>query len=190
VAVALAAVIGVPTAAFAHRLGEVLGLTNQGTPVATDQLRESQDAKLAEAMRELQFPGQMRLLGERDGVTFYATRNAAGAFCFAIDGGGPDVTPSSPRGVGCAPAGVFPSPDRPILGFPVRTGSPYISFLAGFAADGVARVDLVDADGAAIVSAPVGDNLYAATDIPHVAAAAIVAYDENGNVAYRKELHG
>jgi hypothetical protein len=194
IAVALAAAVAVPAAAFGHRLGEALGLTNQGTPVATDELRESRDTKLAEAMRELQFPGQMQLLGERDGVTFYATRNADGAFCFAIDGGGPDVTPTSPRGVGCAPAG-FPSPDRPIMGFPVigpggatPEHSPFLQFLAGFAADGVARVDLVDGNGATIVSAPVVDNLYAATDIPHVAVAAIVAYDADGQVVYRKEL--
>jgi hypothetical protein len=194
IAVALAAAIAVPAAAFGHRLGDALGLTNQGTPVATDQLRESRDTKLAEAMRELQFPGQMQLLGERDGVTFHATRNADGAFCFAIDGG-PEVTPSSPRGVGCAPAGFFPSPERPIMGFPVigpggatPERSPYLHFLAGFAADGVARVDLVDANGATIVSAPVADNLYAATDIPQVAAAAIVAYDAEGHVVYRKEL--
>jgi hypothetical protein len=63
-----------------------------------------------------------------------------------------------------------------------------LQFLAGFAADGVARVDLVDGNGATIVSAPVVDNLYAATDIPQVAVAAIVAYDADGHVVYRKEL--
>jgi hypothetical protein len=126
----------------------------------------------------------------RDGVSFYATRNASGAFCFAIDGGGTEVTPSTPRGVGCAPAGFFPTQGRPILGFPMRARSPYLRFMAGFAADGVARVDLVDADGGTIVSAPVSDNLYAATDIPQVAAAEIVAYGGNGQVLYRQELHG
>jgi hypothetical protein len=139
----------------------------------------------------------MQLLGTRGGVTFYATRNAEGAFCFAIDGGGSDVTPTSPRGVGCAPVGFFPSADRPIMGFPVigpggatPQHSPFLHFLAGFAADGVARVELIDANGGTIVSAPVSDNLYAATDIPQVAVAAIVAYDAEGHVVYRQELHG
>ncbi len=184
VAALVAAAVAVPAAAFADRIGQIFGLSNQGTPVATSRLPEYQDTKLAEAIREMQWPAQMQLLGERNGVTFYATRKANGEFCFAMD-----AVTRPLEGVSCVPPGLFPSPKRPIIGLPV--GDRFnAGVLAGFAADGIARVNVVDAAGATIVSAPVADNLYAAVDVPQVQAGAIVALDGNGNVLYRQPVSG
>jgi hypothetical protein len=90
-----------------------------------------------------------------------------------------------------APIPRFPAAGRPIFGIPMTRGTDdpgttkIVTYLAGIAADGIAHVDLVAADGSTIVSAPVSDNIYDAPSVPAVPAAAVVAYDGNGNVVYR-----
>ena len=82
VAVALIAAVAVPAAAFAGKLGDLLGLSNEGTPVATSSLDLSKDTGLNEAMQQLAFPSAMHLLGNRNGVSFYAARSADGDYWF------------------------------------------------------------------------------------------------------------
>lgn len=184
---ALAVAVAIPAAAFADDIGGLLGLSNQGTTVASSSLPEAQISGFAQAMQELHWPGQSQLLGVRDGLAFHAAINADGAFCLAI--GAVDEQP--PQMVGCAPSGMFPSTGRPILGLPMTRGTDdpgttkIVPYLIGIAVDGIARVDLVAADGSTIVSAPVTDNIYDASDVPAVPAAAVVAYDGNGNAVYR-----
>jgi hypothetical protein len=178
VAALVALGVAAPAAAFADRIGTLVGLSNQGTPVPTSDLPEWRDTKLAEAMQELRFPSQMQKLGERAGISFYASRRADGALCVAVDSSGGS-------GVGCTDR--FPSPGLPVLDFShfraARTG--VVDRLAGFAADGVASVAVVDDAGTTIASAPVVDNLYAAVDLPQVPAAAVVARDSAGNELHR-----
>src|SRR5205807_2306624 len=74
----------VPAAAFAGRLGDLLGISNEGTAVSTSQVLPGQD-KLDQALADMRVGSTMQLLGTLNGVSFYAARNADGQFCLAID---------------------------------------------------------------------------------------------------------
>ena len=176
--VALAAAVVLPAAAFAGKLGDLLGLSNRGTPVATKSLDLSKDTGLDEAMEQLAFPSAMHLLGTRNGVSFYAARRADGDYCFAIES-------KVARGVGCDLNGTFPSPARPVMVFP-----PLIQF-AGYAADGVATVAGIDASGNTVITASVSQNLFASTvPGPFPLVVAIEALDTHGDVLATEPLPG
>ncbi len=177
-ALALTAAVALPAAAFAARLGDLLGLSNQGTPVATNSLDLAKDTGLSEAMHQLAFPSAMHLLGKKNGVSFYAARRADGDYCFAIES-------TAARGVGCDLNGTFPSPARPVMVFP-----PLIQF-AGFAADGVTTVAGIDASGNTVISAPVSQNLFASTTPgPFPSVVAIEVLDTHGDVVATEHLPG
>ena len=177
-ALALAVAVALPAVAFAGKLEDLLGLSNQGTPVSTSSLDLSKDTGLEEAMRQLAVPSTMQLLGTENGVSFYAGRRAGGEHCFAIQS-------TVGRGVGCDLTGNFPSPSRPVMVFP-----PLIQF-AGYAADGVATVTGIDASGNAVISAPVRRNLFASTTRgPFPSVVAIEALDADGNVLATAHLPG
>jgi hypothetical protein len=177
-ALALTAAVALPAAAFAGKLGDLLGLSNHGTPVATNSLDLSKDTGLNEAMQQLAFPSAMHLLGKKNGVSFYTARRADGDYCFAIES-------TVARGVGCDLNGTFPSPARPVMVFP-----PLIQF-AGYAADGVATVTGIDASGKTVISAPVSQNLFAsATPGPFPSVVAIEALDTHGDVVATEHLPG
>jgi hypothetical protein len=177
-AVALAAAVSVPTVAFAARLGDLLGLSNQGTPVATSSLPLSQDSKLNEAVGDLGFPSTLRLLGTENGVDFYASRTPDGRYCFAIEKDGVR------GGVGCDLAGTFPSPAAPVWIFP-----PYEGF-NGYAADGVATVEGLDASGHVVVSVPVSENLFAAPAGDYRNVTTVEAFDTQSTQVWTRQLPG
>ncbi|HET8652369.1 MAG TPA: hypothetical protein VFM13_07335 [Gaiellaceae bacterium] len=54
----------------------------------------------------------------------------------------------------------------------------------GIAADGVAKVALVDADGQVVAETPVVDNLYDFGSVPPGNAVRVVAYDATGEVVF------
>ena len=171
IAVVLAAtVIAVPAVAFADTIGNALGISNQGTTVATSDTPLSSYPELNAAMQQLGL-STMQLLGVRDGISFYAARNPAGHFCFAF------ASPGGPgTGVGCRLDNAFPSPQDPLIDMfstPQR--------LAGFADDDVAEIALLDADGYTIATVPVSGNIYALTD-PPAGGTQVEALDANGNV--------
>jgi hypothetical protein len=176
-AAVVAAAIAVPAAAFAGDIGGLLGFSTQGQPVATSATPFAQTSGLNQALRELAVPSTLQLLATRDAITFYAARRPDGVVCFAVDSGGG-------KGVGCdlgSPSGVrFPSPERPIIDFS-RDGTE----LAGFAADGVANVALVDPTGATLAATPVIDNVYADAN-PPAGGVAVEALDAHGAVIYRR----
>lgn len=177
-ALALVAAVALPAAAFAGKLGDLLGLSNEGTTVATNSLDLSKDTGLDEAMQQLAFPSAMHLLGTRNGVSFYAARRADGHYCFAIES-------TVARGVGCDLNGTFPSPARPVMVFP-----PLIQF-AGYAADGVATVAGIDASDNTVITAPVSQNLFALTTPgPFSSVVAIEALDTHGDVLATEHLRG
>ena len=175
--VALAAVVAVPAGALAARLAHVLGLSNQGTPVATGSLSLMRATKLAEAVQELGVPASMHALGTRGGISFYVARRANGDYCFAIES-------DAGKGVGCDLTGEFPSPSRPVAVFP-----PFRRF-AGFAADGVASVEGLDASGAEVASVPVVGNVFAAPDQPTASIVSLAAIDSGGHVVWTWRLPG
>jgi hypothetical protein len=179
IAVALAAAVAVPATAFADKLGDLLGISNGGTPVPASSVVPG-ETELDDAMRELKVGGTMQSLGTLNGVAFYATRNADGNFCFAmvrLDG-------QFGKGFGCdLNADNFPSAKVQAITFPELTR------LQGVAADGVTTVQALDANGNVLDSTPVEDNLFASTTVvPAGAATAIRTLDADGNVTATQQL--
>jgi hypothetical protein len=172
--VVVAAALLVPAAYAADR---VLGISNEGTSVATSDVLPGQ-SQLDQALQEMQVGDTMQLLGTVNGVRIYAARNAGGHICLAID----HVAETYEKGVLCDlndPG--FPSADAKVLTFPGQ--------LQGVAADGVASVAFVDADGNVLDSTPVTDNLFASgTRIGMGVAAAVEALDANGAVLATQKL--
>ncbi len=179
IVVALVAAIAIPAAAFAGRLSDLLGISNSGTPVSVATVLPD-ETKLDSAMQELKVGGTMQSLGTLNGVAFYATRNADGNFCLAmvrVDG-------QFGKGFGCdLNADNFPSANVQALTFPAPAR------LQGVAADGVATVQALDANGNVLDSTPVENNLFASTtDLPEGTAAAIRTLDADGNVIATQQL--
>ena len=180
-ALAVVTAVAVPAVTFAGDIGDLLGISNQGTPVATSSLSLSQDTGLAQAMAELKDPATMHLLGTLNGTSFYAAQRPDGVYCFAVDSGGDG------KGFGCAALSptpdMFPSAQRPVFFFP-----PASVHLVGFAADGVASVSAVDASGAVLETVPVSKNIFAGPAVPDDATA-VEALDASGNVIATEPLH-
>jgi hypothetical protein len=178
---AVVAAVAVPATAFAGKLGDLLGISNGGTPVSASSVFPG-ESHLDQAMQELKVGGTMQYLGTLNGFAFYATRNTNGNFCFAIA----RVDGQFGKGFGCdLNADNFPSTDVKAITFP-----PAI-MLNGVAADGVATVEALDADGNVLASTPVQDNLFASgTPLPPGMAAAIRTLDADGNVLSTQPLPG
>jgi hypothetical protein len=176
IALTVSAAVAVPAVAFGGRLADVLGISNEGTPVSTSAVLPGQD-RLDQAMQELRVGGSMQSLGTLNGVSFYATRNGDGHLCLAIDG-------PYGKGFGCdLNAAGFPSSSAQVLTFP--TGLR----LQGVAADGVATVEALDAAGNVLDATPVTRNLFASDKaLPVGAARTIVTLDAKGNVTSRRAL--
>jgi hypothetical protein len=176
VAVTVVLAVAIPAAAFAGKLGELLGISNGGTTVSTSSVLPG-ETNLDAAMQQLKVSGTMQSLGTLNGVAFYATRNAAGDFCLAID------SPTG-KGFGCdQTADNFPTPTAQAFTFPVFT------HLRGVAADGVATVQALDDNGEVIDSTPVVDNLFASTKNLEIGAAATIrTLDNTGHVTATREL--
>jgi hypothetical protein len=179
IAAILAAVVAIPAVAFAGRLADALGISNGGTPVSTSAVLPGQ-GKLDQAMQELKVGSTMQLLGTLNGVTFYAARNADGRFCIAID----HASEQYEKGFGCyLNANGFPSAEVQVLVFP-----PALQ-LQGIAADGVAKVAFLDADGSVIDSTPVTNNLFASNvQLAPGQAVSIETFDAQGNVTSKRPL--
>jgi hypothetical protein len=181
---AVAAAICVPAVALAD--GGLFGFSTQGTPVATSATPFSQASGLQAAMDELDFPSTLQQIATRDGIAFYAAQRSDGRMCVAVDfAPGEDAHKAVACDLGnpsVAGEPGFPSQERPILDFS-RTGD----HLAGFAADGVTTVDLLDASGNVIASAPVEDNVYAKASTP-AGGSAVEALDGQGNVVYERSF--
>jgi hypothetical protein len=178
-AVALAVAVAVPAVAFAGALGNLLGISNEGSSVPTSSVLPG-ESQLDEALQGMNVGSTMQSLGTLNGVAFYATRNAAGDFCLAVD----RMTADHRKGVLCDLSDEnFPSTDVKAISFP-RT-------LLGVAADGVATVAFVDAAGNVIDSTPVVKNLFFSDDgqTPQAQAAAYLeTLDANGNVLTKQKL--
>jgi len=175
----LAVVIGVPAAAFADDIGGLLGFSNHGTAVAMKTL--SKDSSLIRDMRQLGFPSTLALLGTRQGIRFYAAQKPRG-YCLGVV---ESVTPAGSQrpasDVGCENGSdSFPSARNPVSVFPV--GGRF----AGFAADGVASVALVDGSGRTVASASVSQNLFVSGAMP-TGPVTVVALGAQGNVLARVE---
>jgi hypothetical protein len=173
--VLVAAVVLAPTAYAADRL---LGIGNEGTSVPTSSVLPGQ-TQLDEALQQLQVGDTMQELGTVNGVRIYAGRSETGHVCIAID----HVAQTYEKGVMCdwnEPG--FPDGDK-VLTFPGQ--------LQGIAADGVASVAFVDADGNVLDSTPVTDNLFASsTRIGLGVATYVEGLAADGHVVAKQQLRG
>jgi hypothetical protein len=179
IALACAVAVAIPAVAFAGKLADVLGISNAGTTVSTSDVLPGQSL-LDQAMQQLEVGATMQYLGTLDGVAFYATRNADGNFCLAVD----HVDEQYDKGFGCdLNSDGFPSADVKALTFPPA------SMLEGVAADGVAIVEALDADGSGLASTPVVSNLFVSgTQLPAGSVAYIETLDANGNVLTKQPV--
>ena len=181
VAVAVTVSVAVPAVAFAGQLGSLLGITNEGTSIPTGSVLPG-ESRLDEALQSMNVGPTMQSLGTVNGTVFYATRNATGDFCLAVD----RTTTAIGKGVLCDyNDDNFPSADVKAISFP--------KMLLGVAADGVATVALLDANGNVIDSTPVVDNLFASSEQPGQQppdAAYLETLDNNGNVLSKQKLPG
>lgn len=175
-----AAAIGVATAGRATESAQRYDhLANNGVPVVVSE-------RNADILRSGGGEPVLNRLAVRGGLTFYAGRGDTGGPCYAL---GPVET----GGVGALaclrPPASFPSPDAPILdmsgaSIDPRTGSTTFLGLSGFAADGVASVGVIGADGV-LHDAEVRDNVYYA-DLPRLQAKALIAVDASGEEIFRR----
>jgi len=181
--------IAVPTAAFADQIGQVLGLTNSGTPVAGTQLPDWQ----LSALQTTGFPtNTIRLLGNRGGMSFYVSRQPSGGTCFAI-GLTPDAATTRIDALRCgSQLGSFPSSTDPLADFSTSSttadGGIQVTTLAGFAADPIASIAVLDANNNAIYTTPVVDNIYYSDGVADSPATSIAALDSQGRIVYTKQL--
>jgi hypothetical protein len=180
-------IVAVPAVAFADQIGQILGLSNPGSPVATGQLPPWQ----LSALQSVGFPTQgVRLLGDRDGTSFYVSKQPDGNYCFGI-GFAPAVSPRIDALACGDQLGTFPSANEPIADLSGISTSPdgsiRVNKLAGFATDAISRIELINSNGDVVEVVPVADNIYAANPA-NVPVAAIAAVDQQGKIIYEKKL--
>jgi hypothetical protein len=199
VAAAVVVALTLPALAFSGFLDSLFGFSNPGTSVSTGALDLS-DAQILQ-QHGIDVGRGIKLLATRDGIAFYATHATDGSTCLLSGPAGGTAPTSILIGTPCERD--FPSPQQPLLGAyvlvrkPVTTsgklGLQSVAGLYGLAADGVAAVEAIDANGNVILKAPVTDNVYRTfldpqhTDIS-VPAAKIVALNANGNVVYTEAI--
>jgi hypothetical protein len=190
-AIALAVVLAVPALALSGQLGSLFGFANEGKSVDTSNL----DLQTASALDITGArPGTLKLLASRAGVGIYAARDKSGNLCYFL---GPPQRPDE-RGLGggCLNAEAsarFPSPEQPVIdmtAFVYRPGATgeRVTRLAGVAADGVARVQVLGVECGVIAEAQVVANVYVNADVRDQAAVGIQALGDSGERVYLKKL--
>ena len=191
VAVAIAVVLAVPALALSGALGDLFGFSNHGTPVNENNI----DLNSASALRVTGVaPGSVKLLASRGGVGIYAARTPGGNLCYFL--GGPQRPDANGLSGGCLNAAAsarFPSPEQPLVDMTVFMYKPgadgeTITRLAGVAADGVAKVEVLGSECHVVADAAVVDNVYVDSSLPDTPAVGIRALDGNGKQVYHEKL--
>jgi hypothetical protein len=192
IAAAVAVALAVPTLGIGSRLLDLFS----GDPVSSDELSPQalhvlgamsagvQPRLPASAQESMARVGaaNLRRIATRDGNSYYVADRAGGGLCLTITHAG-DRNPFV--GYLCSPD--FPSPKQPLADESVFGGSveaPVVRRLEGFAADGVAGVEVIAVDGSRVTT-PVQDNVYLRTeDLPSERVREIVAVDSAGSPLY------
>lgn len=126
------------------------------------------------------------LMATRGGRSFYRLASGPGSNCYAV---GPALREPDAFGqIHCAEP--F-SRSNPLLDFTVLHGSPNLEYVQlyrveGIAADGVAAIELRDANGSTLGEAKVLDNVYHFDVLPNTRVETFVALHERGNVVERR----
>lgn len=160
-------------------------VSNRGTPFSSLLPRDERVLSFME--REGGPVEEISILATRGDRSFYRLRDN----CY---GTGPASPTKQVFGqVGCTDN--FPSAERPVFDFTVfgsTAGSDErpepqtmtVHTSQGIAADGVAKVALLDADGQVVAETSVLDNIYSFDRVPTGNAAKLVAYSATGEVVF------
>jgi hypothetical protein len=161
--------------------GDLTRVSNHGRPVNPGPLQRK-EMENVEAT-------SVALLAARDNRSFYRLSRDDGNVCYAINSStepdhiGNTVCPLTPTS--------FPTPSTPVLDLSVfestshTPGDFHVVAAQGFAADGVASVELVDGKGHLIARRWNADNVYALDVPPGRVATGVVAYDADGAEVFR-----
>lgn len=165
-------------------------VSNRGTPFSSLLPRDEQALSRMRGgvgVPESISADDVSILGTRGDRSFYRL----GDHCY---GSGPASPTNYVFGeIRCTPA--FPSRARPVLDSTVfgSTAGPderpqpqtmTVHWSQGIAADGVAKIALVDADGQVVAETPVLDNIYRFGPVPAGNATKVVAYSATGEVLF------
>jgi hypothetical protein len=199
-AAAVVAVLAVPAIALSGIAGSVFGFGNPGTAVSTSQLGLSDAQTLRQ--HNVDVGAGVKLLAVRSGMALYASRKTDGETCFLT--GPAEGTAPTAIAFGTPCASNFPSARTPILGDTVFRRSPVpgqtelgpqtLAAVYGLAADGVASVEVLDANGGVIANAPVTENVYSSrlpTSAPGTTPSTpteIVALDAAGKRVHTEQI--
>jgi hypothetical protein len=191
---AMLVALAVPALALSDQLGNLFGFSTEGTPADATKV----DLHFASQLAGVGADTNVRLLDTRDGVSFYVARGTKGTLCLATASANAAAPTGLSASFGCmspAAAAKFPSPEEPVWSMtaymsPVGgpTAGVFVTRLAGFAADGVASVEVVAKDGRMIAKTNVDKNVFLATDIPQVPIRALVARDAAGKIVWQESL--
>jgi hypothetical protein len=152
-----------------------LGFTNAGTPIPTSSLLGEDKAFVGGAPL-----ASVSLLSTRGDRLFYqVTHVGSDTACYATGSG--SVGRRFTDSLGCPTD--FPILDDSFVKLDVATGAVQVLALSGFAADNVARVGVVDANGNTSY-APVIGNVYETTALADSPAREIDAFDSSGAKLY------
>jgi hypothetical protein len=127
------------------------------------------------------------VLAVRHGRALYRLGLANGAPCF---GAGPATDLGTPGSVIC-PKGGFPSGGSPVVDFSVYENTQHdlrqfsLYRVEGIAADGVAAIQFLRANGDIALTVPVSANVYSATDVPKGQVVGYAALDKDGKRLWR-----
>jgi hypothetical protein len=164
-------------------------VSNVGTAVAAVSQHDAQTLRSGGAAS-----ASLRLLGTRGNAVFYSAPGARKGLCYATGAAssGHIALLACPSGIARTPSPTFPSREAPILDMSAsvynsQSNVTRVVELEGFAVDGVANVELVDANGTAHV-APVVSNLYHLDLGKGINATALVALDRSGAELFRAAL--
>jgi hypothetical protein len=127
---------------------------------------------------------EISLLATKGTRHFYRFERPAGNPCF---GTGRTDAPYPIGMISCRIAApFFPSPEMPVLDLSVvsieKGDTARFTRVQGIAADGVARVGILDADGNVAAEIPVENNVYSSDSVPRDTTAALVAVGADGRI--------
>lgn len=193
----VAAALAVPALAASGELGEIFGLSTAGQTVEPADVSEHDRYVIgrlgqpvehghvrAEAPVPLQGVAEVRLVATRDGRAFHSIAYKNGTRCYAT-GAAEGEFDGVRLGHAHCPPDAFPSRREPVLDMSFwKDGDPSRGFtverLEGFAADPVAEVGLLAADGTVHARTLVVDNVYTRRDVPDGFFTGIAAFDADG----------
>jgi hypothetical protein len=173
----LVAIAGIAAASALRTERDTLtAVSNRGTPSRTIGYQpQGGGPRMREAF----------LLARRGDHAFFRMTTADGSSCWGVTRSYPEGGSSS--ALACNPEADFPSRRRPVLDFSRLDDEdePRVLRLAGFAADGVAQVGVIDGDDRVIPAARIFDNVYFAETLPSGDFYRLAALDREGRIIWR-----